>query len=111
MSDPERTGKKCHNAFVVMLNRVRKLSTSRARFNITAIMATFDIPPDLIQSACLYTGREPFEAVCHVLNDYPRLIADLRAARLRLADFDSESASFDDRLAALHRACLELLEL
>lgn len=111
MSDPERTGKKCHNVIVVMLNRVRKLSTSRSRFNITAIMATFDIPPDLIQSACLYTGREPFEAVCHVLNDYPRLIADLRTARLRLADFDSESASFDDRLAALHRACLELLEL
>lgn len=111
MSDPERTGKKCHNAFVVMLNRVRKLSTSRARFNITAIMATFDIPPDLIQSACLYTGREPFEAVCHVLNDYPRLISELRAARRRLSDFDAESASFDDRLAALHRACLELLEL
>ena len=94
-----------------MFNRVRKLSTNRTRFNITAIMAIFDIPPDLVKSACLYTGREPFEAVCHVLNDYPRLISDLRTARLRLADFDSESATFDHRLAALHRACLELLEL
>lgn len=76
-----------------------------------AIMAKFDIPPDLIKSACLYTGREPFEAVCHVLNDYPRLIADLRTARRRLSDFDAESDALDDRLAALHVACLRLLEL
>lgn len=94
-----------------MFNRVRKLSTIRARFNITAIMATFYIPPDLIQSACLYTGREPFEAVCHVLNDYPRLIADLRTARLRLSDFDAETASFYDRLDKLQAACSLILEL
>ncbi|AXH75270.1 MAG: hypothetical protein [Inoviridae sp.] len=95
-----------------MLNRVRKLSTDRARFNITAIMAKLsNIPPDLIQSACLYTGREPFEAVCHVLNDYPRLIADLRSASRRLAALDSESASLDARLDALHLACQQILDL
>ncbi len=74
-------------------------------------MANLFIPPDLIKSACLYTGREPLEAVCHVLNDYPRLVSDLRSARRRLADFDLESSVFDDRLAALHAACLHLLEL
>ena len=94
-----------------MLSRVRILSTDRTRFNITAIMAVLDIPPDLIHSACLYTGREPFEAVCHVLNDYPRLIADLRIARRRLADFDAESTHFDERLELLHDACRQLLML
>ena len=95
-----------------MLNRVWKLSTDHARFNITAIMAKLsNIPPDLIESACLYTGREPFDAVCHVLSDYPRLIAELREARRRLSDFDAESASFDARLEALQSACLHMLEL
>ena len=75
------------------------------------LMAFLDIPPALIKTACLYTGREPFEAVCHVLNDYPRLIADLREARRRLSDLDAESDALDDRLAALHVACLRLLEL
>lgn len=70
-----------------------------------------DIPPDLIQSACLYTGREPLEAVCHVLHDYPRLISDLRTAQRKLIDFDTESADFDQRLELLQQACRKLLML
>lgn len=70
-----------------------------------------DIPPDLIRSAVLYTGKQPLEAVCSVLSDYPRLISDLRAARRRLSDFDDEARSFDDRLNSLRLACENILDL
>lgn len=70
-----------------------------------------NLPPDLVKTACLYTGQEPFEAVCYVLSDYPRLISDLREARRRLSDFDAETAAFYDRLDKLQAACALILEL
>lgn len=94
-----------------MLKRVRKISPDRARFNITAIMAILDIPTDLVQSACQYTGREPAEAVCYVLSDYPRLISDLREARRRLLDFDNESENLDSIVDKLNRISLLIQDL
>lgn len=94
-----------------MFYRVRIISPDRARLNIMAIMATLTIPPDLIRTACLLTGREPFEAVCHVLSDYPRLISDLREARRRLLDIDQESENIDlviEKLGHISRLINEL---
>lgn len=71
-----------------------------------------EIPPHLIQQAQLYApGREALDAVCHVLNDYPRLVAETRLLRSRLADFDRETASYDVRLADLQDLARRILEL
>ncbi|MFT0211209.1 hypothetical protein VQ643_01155 [Pseudomonas sp. F1_0610] len=69
------------------------------------------IPPDLIRSCELLTGRLQLDAVLHVLSDYPRLIADLRKANALLHDFDNESKELDlivDRLRLIAFAINEL---
>ena len=70
-----------------------------------------NIPPDLIRSACLYTGREPLEAVCHVLSDYPRLIADLRATRRQISEFHQESENIDSVIEKLAHISLLIQDL
>lgn len=72
------------------------------------------IPLHLITQARLYAaGRGPsdLEAVLHVLNDYPRLFAELRDLRRRVAQLDDEGAALDARLEALQAACRSILEL
>lgn len=70
------------------------------------------IPPHLVSDARLYApGRPDIDAVCHVLQDYPRLVGELRQLRRQLDDFNRESADFDQRLAALQAACAAILEL
>ena len=70
------------------------------------------IPPRLIKQAQLYAaGRSDSEAVQHVLEDYPRLVAELRQVRRRLAQLDEEGAALDARLEALQRACRAILDL
>lgn len=57
------------------------------------------IPDHLIREAALYAPtREPLDAVCYVLTDYPRLVAEARKMRARLAQIDSEVSQLDDRL-------------
>lgn len=71
-----------------------------------------DIPSSLIAEARLYApSRDPLDAVCFVLSDYPRLVSELRNLRRRVSDFDRETADLDDRLVALQDACRRILEL
>lgn len=71
-----------------------------------------NIPPHLVQQSMLYAPtRHPLDAVCHVLQDYPRLIGEVRQLRNQLLDFHRESSDFDQRLAALQAACAAILEL
>lgn len=74
--------------------------------------STLDIPDHLVRDAALYApSRDPLDAVCHVLADYPRVVAELRQARSRLAQIDSESFALDTRLEALQHACRAILDL
>lgn len=71
-----------------------------------------DIPAHLIKQAQLYApGRAASDAVCHILEDYPRLVAQVRKLSAGLSDFQRESADFDRRLAALQDACRQMLDL
>ncbi|MCO2213103.1 hypothetical protein FA387_32095 [Pseudomonas aeruginosa] len=70
------------------------------------------VPQHLIDQATLYApSRDPLDAVCYVLNDYPKLVADIRHLRRRLADLDQEGADMDVRIEALQSACRAILEL
>lgn len=71
-----------------------------------------EIPLHLVEQAQLYApSRHPLDAVCHVLQDYPRLIGELRQLRRQLDGFDRETADFDTRLQALQAACRAILDL
>lgn len=71
-----------------------------------------DIPERLVLDAQLYApGHKGVEAVCYVLEDYPRLVREIRQLRSELVDFNRESADFDDRLQALQKACRAILDL
>jgi hypothetical protein len=73
---------------------------------------TLQIPDHLIRDATLYApSRDPLDAVCYVLADYPRVIAEARKMRSRLAEIDRETADFDQRLQALQDACASILNL
>lgn len=84
-----------------------------AEFHIIPIMRQpLDIPSYLIKDATLYApSRDPLDAVCHVLQDYPRLVSEVRELRRRVADFDRESSELDQRLDALQQACRAILDL
>lgn len=71
-----------------------------------------DLPSRLVDLAKLYApGRDSSDAVSHVIEDYPRLVAKVRKLSSALSDFQQESADFDLRLAALQLACWQLLDL
>lgn len=71
-----------------------------------------EIPDYLVKEAQLYApSRDALDAVCHVLQDYPRLVSESRKMRSRLADIDRESADLDSRIDALVAACESILEL
>lgn len=71
-----------------------------------------DVPPHLVEQARLYAaGRSDSEAVQHVLSDYPRLVAEVRQLRRRVAQLDEEGAAFDSRLADLQSLCRAILDL
>lgn len=71
-----------------------------------------DIPERLVHDAQLYApGHKGSDAVCHVLEDYPRLVREIRNLRSQLQDFTSESADFDQRLLQLQVLCRQILDL
>lgn len=75
-------------------------------------MPVLDLPEYLLRNARLYApGRDDQGAVEHVLEDYGRLVGDLRQMRRRLAQLDEEGAALDARVAALQDACRAILEL
>lgn len=73
---------------------------------------TVIIQPHAIDQARLYaSGRSDSEAVQHVLEDYPRLVGELRQLRRRVAQLDEEGTAIDARLDALQAACRSILDL
>ena len=65
-----------------------------------------------IKTAELFApGRKGADAVLWLLDDYPRLVAEIRQLRKRVDQLDTEEAEFDARLEALHSACRALLDL
>lgn len=71
-----------------------------------------EIPSHLIKQAQLYApSRDALDAVCHVLTDYPRLVADVRQMRSRLAQLDRESSDLDQLLADLQHIARRVLDL
>jgi len=72
------------------------------------------IPLYLVKQARLYAagrGSTDLDAVLHVLDDYPRLVSEVRRLRTRALQLDDESAALDARLEALQAACRSILEL
>lgn len=75
-------------------------------------MPLLDLPEYLLRNARLYApGRDDQGAVEHVLEDYGRLVGELRQVRRRLAQLDEEGAALDARVVALQDACRAILEL
>lgn len=71
-----------------------------------------EIPTYLVREAILYApSRDPLDAVCHVLQDYPRLVAESRKMRARLADIDAESADLDQLISNLQQIARSILDL
>lgn len=71
-----------------------------------------DLESRLLKTAELYApGRKGSDAVSWILDDYPRLVAEIRQLRRKLDDFDQEQSAFDQRLEALQKACSSILEL
>jgi hypothetical protein len=71
-----------------------------------------DIPPHLVKQARLFAARgDDLQAVCHVLEDYGRLVAEVRQLRARVSQLDQEGAFLDARLTALQDACRAILKL
>lgn len=71
-----------------------------------------DIPFNLIKDAQLYAPtRDAQDAVCFVLGDYPRLVAEARDLRRRVAQLDDEGAALDARLADLQAISRSILDL
>lgn len=71
-----------------------------------------EIPLYLVKQAQLYApSRDALDAVCHVLTDYPRLVADVRQMRSRLAQLDAESADLDQLVSELQHIARRVLDL
>ena len=71
-----------------------------------------EIPENLIKDAQLYAPtRDPLDAVCFVLSDYPRLVAESRRMRSQLAQINDESADLDQRLTELQCIARLILDL
>lgn len=71
-----------------------------------------EIPQNLIKDAQLYAPtRDALDAVCFVLGDYPRLVAEARDLRRRVAQLDDEGAALDARLADLQAICRSILDI
>lgn len=75
-------------------------------------MPLLDLPDYLLLDARLYApGRDNQQAVAHILQDYPRLVAELRLLRRRVAQIEEEGTALDARLEALQSLCRSILDL
>ncbi|WP_193076147.1 hypothetical protein [Pseudomonas sp. FME51] len=75
-------------------------------------MVTLQIPDSLVLDARLYScAQDDSDAVCRVLSDYGRLVAEVRQLRRRVAQIDEEGLMLDQRLQRLQDACRAILDL
>ena len=75
-------------------------------------MPSLDLPEYLLRDARLYApGHDDQGAVMHVIEDYARLVAEVRQLRRRVAQLDEEGASLDARLYELQALCRLILDL
>ena len=75
-------------------------------------MPSLDLPEYLLRDARLYApGHDDQGAVMHVIEDYPRLVAEVRQLRRRVAQLDEEGAALDARLFELQALCRLILDL
>ena len=71
-----------------------------------------DLPSYLIRDAELYApGRKGSDAVEWILSQYPRMLADLREARRRLAGQEQEGAELDALVERLRLIAQQIAEL
>ena len=69
-------------------------------------MPSLDLPEYLLRDARLYApGHDDQGAVMHVIEDYARLVGEVRQLRRRVAQLDEEGAALDARLCELHALC------
>lgn len=75
-------------------------------------MPLLDLPEYLLRNARLYApGHDDQGAVAHVIDDYARLVGEVRQLRRRVAQLDDEGAFLDARLHALQAACRAILDI
>lgn len=75
-------------------------------------MPSLDLPEYLLRNARLYApGHDDQGAVMHVIEDYARLVAEVRQLRRRVAQLDEEGAALDARLLDLQALCRLILDL
>lgn len=75
-------------------------------------MPSLDLPEYLLRDARLYApGHDDQGAVIHVIEDYARLVAEVRQLRRRVAHLDEEGAALDARLSDLQALCRLILDL
>lgn len=75
-------------------------------------MPSFDLPEYALRNARLYApGHDDQGAVLHVIEDYARLVAEVRQLRRRVAQLDEEGAALDARLCELQALCRLILDL
>lgn len=71
-----------------------------------------DLESRLIKTAELYApGRNGSDAVTWILDDYPRLVAEVRDLRKRVGQLDQEGAELDQLLDELRQIARRVLEL
>lgn len=75
-------------------------------------MPSLDLPEYLLRDARLYApGHDDQGAVIHVIEDYARLVSEVRQLRRRVAQLDEEGAALDARLSDLQALCRLILDL
>jgi len=96
-----------------MLSVVWKMPRLQAARNIGPIMrCAIDLESRLLKTAELYApGRKGSDAVTWILDDYPRLVAEIRDLRKRLSQLDQEGAELDHLLAELQHIARRILEV
>lgn len=73
---------------------------------------SLQIPEHLVREARLYScTQDDTDAVCRVLSDYGRLVAEARQLRRRVAQVDQEGSLLDERLERLQEACRAIMDL
>jgi len=71
-----------------------------------------DLEPYLVKTAELYApGRKGADAVSWLLDDYPRLVKEIRDLRSRVSQLDQEGAEIDSILEELRQIANRINQL